>query len=83
MSEKPLFTTHAIVAGYSLTFKWWGGEYIEVCWRGGECFEVINVWDADTNGSRIERTREAFMLEVAEWVEDASASDLKEYNYGR
>lgn len=86
MANRAPFTIHREVCGFDLVFRWWGGEYVDISWPGGEAFEVINVWDAGTGEPRIERTLTALRERVEEWVNDPEASrchDLAEYAIGR
>jgi hypothetical protein len=50
-----------------------GGEYIELHWGGtkwepGATFEVINVWDHETDQARIGSTRDDLLAELKRWV---------------
>jgi hypothetical protein len=71
------------VEGYSLTFKWEGGEYIDISFTGKAVpFEVINTFK---DNERIEFTRENFKREIDEWINDpemSHATDLENYSYG-
>lgn len=56
----------------SFTFKWWGGEYVDISpTYGGTSFEVINVWDPETDKPRIAKTQSAFERRCREWLKDA------------
>lgn len=73
------------VEGYELQFQWSGGEYIDISfapdWEGG--FTCINTFDHE--GNKQEFTRENFLQEIMEWINDPEtdhAHDLKEYAYG-
>jgi len=78
-----VFTIHREVCGFDLVFRWHGGEYVEVAFAGEEHgFEVLNVWDAERDAPRIERTLSALRETVDAWVNDPEmdrAHDLTEY----
>jgi hypothetical protein len=78
-----VFVIYREVAGFDLVFRWHGGEYVEVAFVGDKHgFEVLNVWDAERDEPRIERTLSALREAVDAWVNDPEmdrAHDLFEY----
>lgn len=67
----------------AVKFVWEGGEYIDIYFSGGKHtgtpFEVINVWDYETNTPRIERSRGAFVDECEEWLEVTTPAEINHY----
>jgi hypothetical protein len=75
------FTTTRVVKSRTgdrveLRFTWHGGAYIDVARVGGRPSEVINVWDYYEDAPRIERTADAFMRRVDEWIADYPRDSL-------
>ena len=58
------FTTRA----QGLSFAWEGGAYIDVIYKGN-AFEVINVWDYETDAPTIPRTQRGFQHAVRDWLD--------------
>lgn len=71
------------VEGFTLVFKWQGGEYIDICWPSGEAFEVINVWNHHEDKAQIPFTRDALREVVLDWADAVDPHDLREYAYAR
>lgn len=63
------------VHGFTMNFDWWGGEYIEVSFRGRACHDVINT---TVEAELIPFTRDNMRREVDEWIETADENDLLE-----
>jgi hypothetical protein len=62
-------TTREIAPDVTLSFKWHGGEYIDITAAGmSHPSEVINVWDSYSDRPRIERAQEAFEEKVDDWI---------------
>lgn len=54
-------------------FDWHGGAYVEIYSETAEPFDVINVWDYETDKPRIEKSARGLAEVVEEWmIENAS-----------
>lgn len=70
-----------MVEGYSLTFEWRGGEYIDISFTNRE----DEAWGCINTDPPREFTWKNFEREISEWINDPEAThahDLREYNYG-
>lgn len=66
------------MTGEGFLFRWLGGPYIEISTRAngtpGIPFDVINVWDYETDKARIPFTPAAMLEEVSEWLSSQAES---------
>jgi hypothetical protein len=73
------------MAGYPIRGTYEGGAYIDLYFVGNnQAFDVINVWDYETNKSTIPLTKKAVEREMLEWRDAAGDSlehDLKEHHF--
>jgi hypothetical protein len=69
-------------AGREVHGEYHGGPYIDLSFGDGRAFEVINVWNYETDRPTIANTTRAVRHAMIEWrnaAGDSLAHDLREY----